>query len=138
MITDWRRKWSNHTDGATDQFPFGWAQINSCGTPGADYRNASSPGGLLNPAKPPANCGRGCAPECKSTCLGSFHEWADYGQGFTGIRYAQTNTLSLPNTFQAVIIDTPVASGSIHSPFKQPVCDPYFRDRGIVTVNMRP
>jgi hypothetical protein len=26
----------------------------------------------------------------------------------------------LPKTFQAVIIDTPVASGSIHSPFKQP------------------
>ena len=33
------------------------------------------------------------------------------GLGFTGIRYAQTNTLSLPKTFQAVIIDTPVASG---------------------------
>ena len=31
---------------------------------------------------------------------GRFHEWADYGQGFTGIRYAQTNTLSLPKTFQ--------------------------------------
>ena len=122
MITDWRRKWSNHTDGATDaEFPFGWAQINSCGKPGADYRNASSPGGLLNPAKPPANCGKGCAPECNATCLGRFHEWADYGQGFTGIRYAQTNTLGLPKTFQAVIIDTPVASGSIHSPFKQPV-----------------
>ena len=27
----------------------------------------------------------------------------------------------MPKTFQAVIIDTPVASGSIHSPFKQPV-----------------
>ena len=39
-----------------------------------------------------------------------------------GIRYAQDNTLaSVANTFQAVIIDTPVASGSIHSPFKQPV-----------------
>lgn len=42
-------------------------------------------------------------------------------QGFTGIRYAQTNTLSMPKTFQAVIIDTPDTSGSIHSPFKQPV-----------------
>jgi len=54
--------------------------------------------------------------------LGEFHQWADYGNGFTGIRYAQDNTLaSVANTFQAVIIDTPVASGSIHSPFKQPV-----------------
>lgn len=41
--------------------------------------------------------------------------------GFCGIRWAQTSALTLPNTFQAVILDTPVASGSIHSPFKQPV-----------------
>ena len=121
MISDWRTKWSNATDGATDAtFPFGWAQLNSCGAYTSGYKNASSPGGLLNPAKPPGNCGKGCAPECNTTCLGEFHEWGDYGQGFTGIRYAQTNTLSLPKTFQAVIIDTPVASGSIHSPFKQP------------------
>ena len=82
------------------------------------------PGGcyMLTCSAPPGlhNCGKGCAPQCNATCLGRFHEWADYGQGFTGIRYAQTNTLSLPKTFQAVIIDTPVASGSIHSPFKQP------------------
>jgi len=122
MITDWRAKWSQHTDGATDPtFPFGWAQINSCGPPGSDYQNAASPGGILNPAKPPSNCGTGCAPACDAVCLGRFHEWADYGQGFTGIRYAQTNTLSMPKTFQAVIIDTPDTSGSIHSPFKQPV-----------------
>jgi len=122
IISDWRRKWSDYTDGATDpEFPFGWAQLNSDGAYGAGYKNASSPGGTLNPSKPPGNCGQGCAPECNVTCLGRFHEWADYGQGFTGIRYAQTNTLSLPKTFQAVIIDTPVASGSIHSPFKQPV-----------------
>lgn len=123
MVADWRRKWHNYTDGATDaEFPFGWAQINSDGTYGAGYRNASSPGGILNPAQPPSNCGQGCAPECNTTCLGAFHEWGDYLQGFTGIRYAQANALrSLPNTFQALIIDTPVASGSIHSPFKQPV-----------------
>ena len=41
--------------------------------------------------------------------------------GFPSIRLAQTNALSLPNTFQAVILDTPVASGSVHSPYKQPV-----------------
>lgn len=121
MIRDWRSKWRNYTDGATEEdFPFGWVQLNSDGPYGAGYRNASSPGGLFNPAKPPANCGQGCAPECNTSCLGRYHEWGDYGQGFTSIRYAQTNTLSLPRTFQAVIIDTPVASGSIHSPFKQP------------------
>ena len=41
--------------------------------------------------------------------------------GFPQIRLAQSNALSLKNTFQAVILDTPVASGSIHSPYKQPV-----------------
>jgi hypothetical protein len=30
---------------------------------------------------------------------------------------------SLPRTFMAVLLDTPVASGSIHSPFKQPAGD---------------
>ena len=44
-----------------------------------------------------------------------------YDGGRFSHRYAQSNTLSLPKTFQAVIIDTPVASGSIHSPYKQPV-----------------
>ena len=118
MIGDWRSKWSKYTDGATAaDFPFGWAQLNSCGGSGADYK-----GEIFNAAKPPADCGHGCAPECNTTCLGEFHEWGDYGNGFTGIRYAQDNTLAaVANTFQAVIIDTPVASGSIHSPFKQPV-----------------
>jgi hypothetical protein len=64
MIVDWRAKWSKFTDGATDaEFPFGWVQINSDGGYGAGYRNASSPGGVLNPAKPPGNCGQGCSPE---------------------------------------------------------------------------
>jgi hypothetical protein len=40
---------------------------------------------------------------------------------FQSIRLAQTATLALENTFQAVIIDTPVQSGSVHSPYKQPV-----------------
>ena len=81
LRADWRAKWSEHTDGATDPtFPFGWAQINSCGPPGSDYQDAASPGGILNPAKPPGNCGTGCAPACDAACLGRFHEWADYGQ----------------------------------------------------------
>jgi len=118
MIGDWRSKWSKSTDGATaGDFPFGWAQLNSCGTTGNDYKDK-----IFNPIKPPANCGHGCAPQCNVTCLGEFHEWGDYNNGFTGIRYAQDYALAVvPNSFHAVIIDTPVASGSIHSPFKQPV-----------------
>ena len=118
MIEDWRAKWHTHTDGATARdLPFGWAQLNSCGTGAADYTNR-----IFNPPHPPADCGDGCAPACSSACLGRLHEWGDYGNGFTGIRFAQAQALlRVRNTFMAVIIDTPVASGSIHSPFKQPV-----------------
>ena len=49
---------------------------------------------------------------------GKFGEWHS---GFQSIRLAQSSTLALENTFQAVIIDTPVQSGSVHSPYKQPV-----------------
>ena len=119
MINDWRAKWANYTDGATDvDFPFGWAQLNSCGQADA-YENP-----LFNPKKH-TSCGI-CAPACNASCLGTLHEWGDAVQGgnidngFPCLRHAQSNTLSLPRTFQAVIIDTPVASGSIHSPFKQP------------------
>lgn len=118
MINDWRTKWSIYTDGATDaEFPFGWAQLNSCGLADA-YENP-----LFHPKH--SGCGI-CAPECNASCLGTLHEWGDVPQGgnidngFPCLRHAQSNTLSLPRTFQAVIIDTPVASGSIHSPFKQP------------------
>ncbi|EOD38950.1 hypothetical protein EMIHUDRAFT_460424 [Emiliania huxleyi CCMP1516] len=135
MIEDWRAKWHALTDNATARhFPFGWAplqcaglsapqptvqcaspcdqaQLNSDGTGRQDYTNRT-----FNPPHPPANCGRGCAPACS----GEYHEWGDYGNGFTGLRYAQSAALRVRNTFQAVIIDTPVASGSIHSPFKQP------------------
>ena len=70
---------------------------------------------------------------CNATCLGDLHQFWDFVQGqatnppngnqdagFPGIRGAQSAALSLPKTFQAVIIDTPVASGAIHSPYKQP------------------
>jgi len=125
--------------------PCDQAQLNSDGTGRQDYTNRT-----FNPPHPPANCGRGCAPACSGECLGAaaarrfcrppegpprrmsrdvsgtrrvgrYHEWGDYGNGFTGLRYAQSAALRVRNTFQAVIIDTPVASGSIHSPFKQPV-----------------
>lgn len=37
------------------------------------------------------------------------------------LQFVLTSLLQQANTFQAVIIDTPVFSGSIHSPYKQPV-----------------
>ena len=43
------------------------------------------------------------------------------GAGYASLRNAQAHTLALPKTFQAVILDTPCSSGSVHSPYKQPV-----------------
>ena len=97
MITDWRSKWTEGTGGTTDpEFPFGWAQLNSNGRATVWRENSSEPNqpGVQDP-------------------LGIWNS------GFTGIRLAEDSTLALPNTFQAVILDTPVASGSIHSPYKQ-------------------
>eukprot|EP00937_MAST-01D_sp_MAST-1D-sp2_P002621 g2621.t1 len=96
MIRDWRSKFSKYTDGAAAaEFPFGWAQLNSNGGVNAYSDPPFTPGGQW----------------------GDFDEWQP---GFPSIRLAEAQALQLPGTFQAVIIDTPVASGSIHSPFKQP------------------
>ena len=119
LIQDWRRKWSLNTDGATDaDFPFGWAQLNSfdfpkdqCAAPklrdapeiswrcAGDVPEMCSHTGrapllrynnrVFNPPNPPSDCGTGCAPQCSTACLGPYHEWGDYSQGFTGIRYAE-------------------------------------------------
>jgi len=76
----------------------------------------------LQPGASPIQLRSWCTPECGTQCLGEFHEWGDYNNDVTGIRFAQDNALnSVGNTFQAVAIDTPVASGSIHSPFKPTV-----------------
>ena len=97
MISDWRSKWSDGTDGATNaSFPFGWAQLNS-------YRAATK------------WVAGGSTPARKSDPTDPLGVWA---AGFPSIRLAESNTLSLPNTFQAVILDTPVASGAVHSPYK--------------------
>ena len=98
MIADWRAKWHAATDGATAaDFPFGWSQLNSIG-PVVKYSNP--------PFDPASN-----------NTHGALGEW---DSGFPSIRLAESRTLAaLPNTFQAVIVDTPVASGSVHSPFKQ-------------------
>lgn len=96
LIRDWRAKWHKYTDGASDpSFPFGWAQLNSNGNQ-SSYTNPASAG----------------------AAFGEFGEWK---AGYPALRHAQSSTLSLPKTFQATILDTPVASGSVHSPYKQPV-----------------
>jgi len=102
MISDWRSKWSEGTDGATNaSFPFGWAQLNSFRTATKWVAGGSTPASKPDPTDP----------------LGV---WA---VGFPSIRLAESNTLSLPNTFQAVLLDTPVASGACHSPYKQAAGD---------------
>ena len=95
MITDWRAKWASHNGETAAAFPFGWAQLNSNG--GAELYAGPSPS--------------------SKDATDPLSQWSS---GFSSIRNAESQTLALPNTFQAVIIDTPVASGSVHSPWKQP------------------
>eukprot|EP00040_Diaphanoeca_grandis_P038616 m.256893 g.256893 ORF g.256893 m.256893 type:complete len:558 (-) comp34804_c0_seq1:142-1815(-) len=107
MIEDWRSKWSEGTDGATDEaFPFGWSQLNSDGGFQSWVEGGTAP--LVN------------------TTMGQ-DPLGMWDVGFPSIRLAESNTLMLPNTFQAVILDTPVESGSVHSPFKQPAGDRLLR-----------
>eukprot|EP00035_Acanthoeca_spectabilis_P040094 m.67335 g.67335 ORF g.67335 m.67335 type:complete len:551 (-) comp9859_c0_seq1:1737-3389(-) len=101
MIRDWRAKWTEGTGGATAaEFPFGWAQLNSDGNP-----TVWAMGGTQNN---------------RNSSTDPLGEWTS---GFSSIRNAESHTLSVENTFQAVILDTPVTSGSVHSPFKQPAGD---------------
>lgn len=97
LINDWRGKWHNRTCGGTDvDFPFGYVQLNSNGGPSALGTNPTNTPSAGDP-------------------YGAWHS------GFTGIRWAQTETLrAVHRTFQAVILDTPIANGWIHSPYKQP------------------
>ena len=99
MVEDWRSQWSEGTENATDRaFPFGWGQLNSNG-PAIVYNTTS-------PAVPAIQ-----DPEGK------------WNPGFTSIRLAEASVAEDPRTFMAVLLDTPVASGWIHSPFKQPAGD---------------
>ena len=108
MIEDWRAKWAEGTDGATNpDLPFGWAQLNSCSNTGV-ASNYQSPVKNVPSEDDPLSAWNSLTAGCQET-------------GFCGVRWAQTSALALPNTFEAVTLDTPVASGSIHSPFKQPV-----------------
>ena len=96
MVDDWRSKWHQYTDGETSvDFPFVFAQLNSMGNASGQYLH----------------------PKAASSEYGEFGEWAP---GFPSIRLAQSNARrSLSNTFMAVILYTPVASGAVHSPYKQ-------------------
>jgi hypothetical protein len=109
LIRDWREQWLAATDGATDEaFAFGWGQLNSCGGPaevGCGYQTNWTAGALT----PAVNTTLGQDP------LG---EWSGLGE-FCAVRLAQDKSLALPQTFQAIILDTPAASGSVHSPYKQ-------------------
>ena len=135
MIRDWRDQWHIGTAGASDPaFGFGWVQLNSCDravweesrtVPAVpvrtnwSYQNpAVDPGpsgddplGAWRPTSTTSSCKRG---QPRGTpCRGQ-------GDGFPSVRWAFTQSLVLKNTFQAVIVDTPSAYGSVHSPFKQP------------------
>ena len=71
MIQDWRSKFHQFTNGASDaDFPFGWVQLNSDGSPNGNYDNATkfAPG---------------------DTTYGQFAEWAP---GFPSLRLAQSAT----------------------------------------------
>lgn len=100
LVSDWRAKWHEGTDGASAlDAPFGWVQLNSFG--------AAARYGVDVPVAP-----------ASLNEYGPFNAWAP---GFPGIRLAQATTLALPRSFMAVVLDTPVRSTSVHSPYKQEV-----------------
>jgi sialate O-acetylesterase len=103
LIEDWREQWHRATEGGTAaDFPFGWAQLNSVGSDQGNYvgKHATVTG----------------------NCSGNPWWCKDNNNGYSSVRWAQDLTLrAVSNTFQAVILDTPVANGCVHSPFKQPV-----------------
>ena len=109
MIRGWRSIWAA-TSGTTDpEFAFGFVQLNSVGHP-YDYGNTT----YRNPPR------TGIPPHPTATADDPDGRWS--GQpGYPSVRWAQAHALTLPNTFQAVSLDTPVFSGSVHSPYKQPV-----------------
>ena len=103
MIQAWRSLWTKNTGGTTaPEFPFGWVQLNSNGALDGPRGNPDTPiSPLHNGTEDP------------------FGAWTP---GFPSIRWAQTKSLAaVPNSFQAVVLDTPSPSGAIHSCHKQPV-----------------
>ena len=109
MIRQWRSIWAATSDTTRATFPFGFVQLDSVGTP-SDYGNWTyhNPPNVLPPPH-------------RSVSPGDpFGIWSGW-PGFPSVRLAQVEALRLPNTFQAVSLDTPFFSGAIHSPYKQPV-----------------
>ena len=104
MIAAWRQLWKQNT-GSAATLPFGWVQLNSYGQP--DGPRGEQPKGRILPAG------------LKNGTEDLVGVWAP---GFPSIRWAQTQSLlRVPDSFQAVVLDTPSPSGAIHSCFKQPV-----------------
>ena len=109
MIRQWRSIWAATSGTTHPNFPFGFVQLDSVGTP-SDYGNWTyrNPPNVLPPPQ-------------RSVSPGDpFGIWSGW-PGFPSVRLAQVEALRLPNTFQAVSLDTPFFSGAIHSPYKQPV-----------------
>lgn len=133
LIRDWRTKWSEGTGGVSDaHFPFGFFQLNSCDRAGEE-ESRSKPPHLIptnwsyqNPKNTPGYkdpLGSWKATTTSSACTAGQPRGTPcrgQGDGFPSVRWAFTQSLALRNTFQAVIVDTPSAYGSVHSPFKQP------------------
>lgn len=98
MIEDWRNQFHASSTSMDLNFPFGFVQLNSVGPP------------LVIPA---ADMG----PNATDPLAEGW---------FPGIRWAQTMTTSLKNTFMAVVLDCPQESNtgmgnySVHSIYKQP------------------
>ena len=119
MIADWRTRWSAATLGEVpNDFPFGYVQLNGNGKgeypgpynnthgAGKQDRHKPSPNTSQPPLLPPVRF--------------------DYSEGgFPGLRWAQSAGFGFnpnptqPNSFQAVILDTPASDGGIHSPYKE-------------------
>ena len=87
-----------------------WAYSNPPVQPGDEDPLGSWRGSQRCPCSmlpPPQTCPRG------TPCQGQ-------GDGFPSVRWAFESALATENTFQATVLDTPSAYGSVHSPYKQP------------------
>jgi sialate O-acetylesterase len=122
MVKDWRAKFHAGTDGAASgDFPFGYVQINGLGN-ASTYPAEGTPNDPSMGAVRHSNSLQTRTLTSRPLC-GQFGQWE---RSFPAIRYVQTLALTALKeekgaVFMSVALDTPVRSGSVHSPFKQPV-----------------